>query len=47
MATLLFDLQELTLATLNDNVAAISRNRKGTITSDQATTYLCHLSSLH
>ena len=32
MATLLFDLWELTLATLNDNVATISRNRKGAIT---------------
>ena len=47
MATLLFNLWELTLATLNDNIATISCNRKGTITSNQATTYLCHLSSLH
>ena len=41
MATLLFDLQELTLVTLNDNVAAISRNSKGAITSNQAAAYLC------
>ena len=47
MATLLFDLRVLTLATLNDNVAAVSQNCKGAITSDQAATYLCHLSSLH
>ena len=47
MATLLFDLRELTLATLNDNVAAVSRNRKGAVTSDQAAAYLCRLSSLH
>ena len=47
MAMLLFDLWELTLATLNDNVATISQNCKGTITSDQAAAYLCHLSSLH
>ena len=47
MVTLLFDLLELTLTTLNDNVAAVSQNCKGSITLDQATTYLCHLSSLH
>ena len=47
MATLLFNLWEHTLATLNDNVAAVSHNGKGAITSDQAATYLCHLSSLH
>jgi hypothetical protein len=43
----LFDLRELTLATVNDNVAAVSRNRKGAVTSDQAAAYLCRLSSLH
>jgi hypothetical protein len=40
----LFDLQELTLANVNDNVAAVSRNRKGAVTSDQAAAYLCWLS---
>ena len=43
----LYDLHELTLATLNDNTAAIACNCKGAITLDQAATYLCHLSSLH
>ena len=47
MATLLYDLQELTLVTLNDNVAAISWNHKGALTSNQAAAYICHLSSLH
>ena len=47
VAASLYDLQELTLSTLNDNSAAISRNRKGAITSNQAVAYLCHLSSLH
>ena len=47
MASCLFDLWELMFTTLNDNVAAISWNRKGAITSDQAAAYLCHLSSLH
>ena len=47
MASCLFDLWELMLATLNDNVAAASQNRKGAITSDQAAAYLCCLSSLH
>ena len=46
VVTLLF-FRELTLASLNDNVAAVSQNCKGAITSDQATAYLCHLSSLH
>jgi hypothetical protein len=47
VAAALFDLRELTLATVNDNVAAVSRNRKGAVTSDQAAAYLCRLSSLH
>ena len=47
MATFLFDIQEITLMTLNNNVATISWNQKGSVTSDQATAYLCHLSSLH
>ena len=34
MATLLFNLHELTLATLNDNVATVSWNQKGSITLD-------------
>ena len=47
VAASLFDLRELTLATVNDNMAAVSRNRKGAVTSDQAAAYLCRLSSLH
>ena len=47
VAASLFDLWELMLATVNDNMAAVSRNRKGAVTSDQATAYLCRLSSLH
>ena len=35
------------LTTLNDNIAAISQNKKGAITSDQSATYLCCLTSLH
>ena len=42
IANITFDLRERTLATLNDNTAAISRNKKGTISSDQAAAYLCH-----
>ena len=37
----LYDLRDRTLATLNDNIAAISWNRKGALTSDQASAYLC------
>ena len=47
VAASLYDLRELTLATLNNNTAAITQNQKGAITSDQAAAYLCHLSSLH
>jgi hypothetical protein len=47
VANTTFDLRERTLATLNDNTAAISRNKKGTISSDQAAAYLCRLESLH
>jgi hypothetical protein len=43
----LFDLRELMLVTVNDNMAAVSRNRKVAVTSDQAAAYLCWLSSLH
>jgi hypothetical protein len=32
---------------LNDNMAAVSRNRKGAVTSDQAGAYLCRMTSLH
>ena len=42
-----FDLCDRTLTTLNDNITAISCNKKGAITSDQSTAYLCHLTSLH
>jgi len=47
VANTTFDLRECTLATLNDNTAAISRNKKGTISSDQAAAYLCRLDSNH
>ena len=47
VANTTFDLRERTLATLNDNTAAISRNKKGTISSDQAAAYLCRLDSTH
>ena len=47
VAASLYDLQELTLLTLNVNSAAISQNQKGAITSDQVAAYLCCLSSLH
>jgi len=47
IANITFDLRDRTLATLNDNTAAISRNKKGTISSDQAAAYLCHLESVH
>jgi hypothetical protein len=43
----LFDLWELMLATVNDNVAAVLCNQKGAVTLDQAATYLCWLASLH
>ena len=35
------------LTTLNDNIAAISRNKRGAITSNQGAAYLCRLTSLH
>ena len=44
---MVFDLHDQMLATLNDNITAISCNKKGAITSDQSTAYLCHLTSLH
>ena len=47
IASLLYDMQELMLTTLSDNTAAISRNHKGAITSNQAAAYLCRLSSMH
>ena len=43
----LYDLHDRTLSTLNDNIAAVSQNGKGTLTSDCASTYLCQLTSLH
>ena len=36
-----YDLQDCTLATLNDNVAAVSHNQKGALTSNCAGAYLC------
>ena len=47
VANTTFDLRERTLAPLNNNTAVISRTKKGTISSDQATAYLCHLDSTH
>ena len=47
VATTHCDLRERTLATLSDNTPAVSRFRKGAVTSDQAAAYLCRLSSLH
>ena len=47
MAASLYDLRELTLATLNDSITTIAWNWKGAITSDQVAAYLCRLSSLH
>ena len=45
VAASLYDLRELTFATLNDNSATITQNWKGAITSDHAAAYICHLSS--
>ena len=42
-----FDLRELTLATLCDNIAAVSRNRKGSLTSTGPPANMCRSSSLH
>ena len=47
VANTVFDLRDRTLTTLNDNIAAISHNKKGAITSNQGAAYLCHLTSLH
>ena len=47
VANNLYDLCDGTLATLNNNIAAISRNQKGALTSDRAGAYLCRLTSLH
>ena len=47
VAASLYNLRKLTLLTLNNNTAAISRNQKGAVTYEQAAAYLCHLSSLH
>jgi hypothetical protein len=47
MANTIYDLWDQTLATLNNNTAAVSRNRKGAMTSDQAGAYLCWMTSLH
>ena len=47
VANNLYDLRDRTLATLNNNIAAISWNRTGVHTSDRAGAYLCRLTSLH
>jgi hypothetical protein len=47
MANMIYDLWNWTLATFNDNMAAVSHNRKGVVTSNQAGAYLCQMSSLH
>ena len=41
------NLHDWMLATLNDNITAISCSKKRTITTDQSVAYLCHLTSLH
>ena len=47
VANTVFNLRAWTLTTLNDNITAISHNKKGAITSNQGAAYLCHLTSLH
>ena len=47
IANNLFDLCDHTFSTLKDNIAAISHNHKGALTSNCAGAYLCHLTSLH
>ena len=47
VANTVFDLHDRMLATLNDNIAAISRHKKGAITSNQGAAYLCRPTSLH
>ena len=39
VANMVFDLCDRMLTTLNDNIAALSRNKKGAITSDQGAAY--------
>ena len=41
VANNLYDLQDRTLTTLNDNIATVSHNQKGTLTSNHAGAYLC------
>ena len=47
VANNLYDLHDRTLTTLNNNIMAISRKRKGALTSNQAGAHLCRLTSLH
>jgi len=47
VATEQYDLRELTLATLCDNTAAVSRNRKGSITVNGPPANMCQSTSLH
>ena len=41
------DLRERTVCTLSDNTPAISREQKGSSSSDSAAAYLCRVASLH
>ena len=41
------DLRERTVCTLSDNTPAISRDNKGSASSDSAAAYLCRVSALH
>ena len=47
IATQEYDLQERTLAILCDNTPAVSRFRKGSVTTDKAAAYLCRQACLH
>ena len=42
-----YDSREQTMGTLSDNTPAVSRFRKGSVTTDTAAAYLCRLASLH
>ena len=42
-----FDVREATLSLLNDNITALSRSRRGSVTSDKTAAYLLRLASLH
>lgn len=41
------DVREATLSLLNDNITALSRSRRGSVTSERTAAYLLRLASLH